>query len=222
MSQRKSEEINIGDKELRSFPLVELRVTDGDKPKIEGYASVFNQKSEMLWGFREIVKPGAFKKTIQESDIRALFNHDPNYVLGRKKNGSLALSEDEKGLRISIDPPETQWARDLLVSIRRGDIDQMSFGFQTVKDEWRTDGEEKIRDLIEARLLDISPVTFPAYPQTTVSVRNMVASFEGEPPAADHLAEHSQEPSTEPVTDEHSIELKKRQLSLIEKEMEVE
>lgn len=159
------------EKEYRVFPL-ELRVSD-DKKKIRGYAAVFNQWSEDLGGFREKIRPGAFSKTIKEADVRALFNHDPNYVLGRNKAGTLRLTEDDKGLEIEVDPPETQWARDLLISIDRGDINQMSFGFSTVKDEWGGDKGEATRELVEVKLFDVSPVTYPAYPQTVVGVRSV-------------------------------------------------
>jgi HK97 family phage prohead protease len=164
-----------------------LSQTTDASPKIVGYASVFNQASDDLGGFKEIVKPGAFKKTIQESDIRALWNHDANCVLGRKANGTLTLEEDEHGLRISIDPPDTQMARDLMACIKRGDVDQMSFGFNTIRDTWdNTDPKNIIRYLDECRLFDVSPVTFPAYPQTSVSVRSKLESFAvatTEPPA---------------------------------------
>lgn len=189
------------DREERTFPLAELRIEDGDRPKIVGYASVFNQMSDDLGGFKEIVRPGAFKKTIAESDIRALFNHDPNYVLGRKKTGTLTLEEDEHGLRISVDPPDTTWARDLLTSIKRGDIDQMSFGFKTIKDEWEKRDGENLRFLDEARLFDISPVTFPAYPQTTVAVRAKVESIAKETPPEPANKGHSE---AEPVKTDHS------------------
>lgn len=208
------------DRELRTFPLAELRIEDGEKPKIRGYASVFNQKSDDLGGFREIVKPGAFKKTIQESDIRALFNHDPNYVLGRKKTGTLVLDEDEHGLRIEVDPPDTQWARDLLTSIRRGDIDQMSFGFKTINDVWEKRDGENIRLLTEARLFDISPVTFPAYPQTSVAVRSKIESLAKETPAGPAPKDH---PAPEPVVDHsHRAELAAiEKVELLTKVMEV-
>jgi HK97 family phage prohead protease len=170
-AKSKSEE----DIELRTFDVIELRIDQGEnqKPVIKGYAAVFNQLSEDLGGFREQVAPGAFKDTIARDDIRALFNHDPNYVLGRTKNRTLRLIEDEKGLAIEIDPPDTQWSRDLQESIRRGDITQMSFGFRAVKDEWsQADKKMPIRTLIENWLRDVSPVTFPAYPQTSVKVRD--------------------------------------------------
>jgi len=148
----------------------ELRVDqDG---AIEGYAAVFNQWSEILGMFKERIRKGAFKKTIQEADVRALFNHDPNYVLGRKKAGNLDLAEDSEGLHFRVKPPEAGWARDLRESISRGDIDQASFGFEAVQDKWDHKAEPMERELIEVRLFDVSVVTFPAYPQTSVSARS--------------------------------------------------
>jgi uncharacterized protein len=209
------------EKEIRTFPLSELRVDGDKKPKIVGYASVFNQKSDDLGGFREIVKPGAFSKTISESDIRALFNHDPNYVLGRKKTGTLELSEDEHGLRIAINPPETTWAKDLLTSIRRGDIDQMSFGFKTIKDDWEKRDGENIRSLSEVRLFDISPVTFPAYPQTSVEARSKLESIAKETP--EKPAADAATSTPEPVKD-HSHRAEMAQIEkqdLLTKTLEV-
>lgn len=161
-------------KEVRTVP-IELRVEGGESPKITGHAAVFDKWSEDLGGFREKIRSGAFKKTIKEADVRALFNHDPNYVLGRNTAGTLTLEEDKKGLAISIDPPDTQWARDLTTSIERGDINQMSFGFRTIKDQWTTpkEGNDNQRELLEVELFDVSPVTFPAYPQTDVGVRSV-------------------------------------------------
>jgi uncharacterized protein len=104
--------------------------------------------------------------------LRALLNHDSNFVLGRSKNGTLRLWEDERGLAIEIDPPATRWANDLLVSIGRGDIDQMSFGFTTAEDRWESiDGETRRTILRMDELFDVSPVTFPAYPETDVALR---------------------------------------------------
>ncbi len=165
--------------EQRSFTTRELRVViDGPTRHIEGYSAVFDVFSEPMWGFREKIRKGAFSKTIQESDIRALWNHDSNYVLGRLKAGTLELSEDDVGLRIRITPPDTQWARDLMTTIDRGDVDQMSFGFQTIRDEWfANDDIGTIRTLIEVKLFDVSPVTFPAYPQTSVQVRSVLGGL---------------------------------------------
>ncbi len=176
--------------ERRSVEMIELRVVqeDGAKPKIRGHAAVFNKLSEPMWGFREQISPGAFQKTLAKDDIRALFNHDPNFVLGRNKAKTLTLAEDDKGLYIEIDPPDTQWARDLQETIRRGDISQMSFGFIVSKDEWLNEkNKESIRTLLEVKLFDVSPVTFPAYPQTSVKVRDYLQALnetdaESDPP----------------------------------------
>lgn len=160
------------EKEIRVFNCKVRASKKGDKRQIVGYAAVFNKMSEDLGGFREVIKPGTFKKTIQEADIRALFNHDPNYVLGRNKSGTLRLEENSKGLKVIIDPPKTHWADDLMESMSRGDITQMSFGFQTVKDSWiEEEGKELLRELREVRLFDVSPVTYPAYPDTKVGLR---------------------------------------------------
>lgn len=167
--------------ERRSVLIKELRVIDEgttEQPEgktIVGYASVFDSWSENLGGndpFVEKVCKGAFEVSILEDDIRALFNHDPNYVLGRNKSGTLTLQEDEKGLLVKINPPDTQWARDLLVSIGRGDINQMSFGFTVEADRWSYEDGKDVRELLKVKLFDVSPVTFPAYTQTECGLRS--------------------------------------------------
>lgn len=168
--------------ERRSFVLdnltVETRAEEGSKPKIVGHAAVFNTLSGDLGGFREQIAPGAFTRAIQEDDVRALFNHDPNIILGRNKSGTLQLSEDEKGLRIELDPPDTQAARDLMVLMERGDVTQMSFAFSVRANgqNWGEDGEGRaIRTLTDLRLYDVSPVVYPAYPETDVALRSFEA-----------------------------------------------
>lgn len=144
----------------------------GGRAKIAGHAAVFNSLSEELWGFRERIAPGAFRPALGKSDIRALLNHDPNFVLGRTKNGTLRVREDETGLAVEIDPPETAWADDLLVSIGRGDISQMSFAFRVGEESWeRVDGTDVRTILSFDEIFDVSPVTYPAYPDTDVSLR---------------------------------------------------
>lgn len=162
--------------EQRAFELNELRVSRDDKqpPRIVGHAAVFNTLADG-GRFREKVAPGAFAESINADDVRALFNHDSNIVLGRNRAGTLRLKEDERGLSIEIDPPATQAARDLIVSLERGDISQMSFGFETLKDSWeKSDDESKtdIRTLLKVRLWEVSPVVFPFYKQTDVAVRS--------------------------------------------------
>lgn len=184
--------------ERRAWPM-EVRVEgDGEEPpRIVGYAAMFDKESTPLVfdgvKFVEKIAAGAFAKTIAEADVRALINHDPSQVLGRTRAGTLRLAEDERGLKVEIDPPDTQLARDLLVSMRRGDVNQMSFGFQVVKDDYLDEGaKKKIRLLREVKLFDVSVVTFPAYPQTRVVVRMVEDEDENqsEPAAgADHSVE---------------------------------
>jgi len=172
--------------ERRNFNLSELRAITDDKGlrKITGYAAVFNSPTDVGW-FREKIEPGAFGASIGSDDIRALWNHDSNYVLGRNKSGSLMLVEDLHGLKIEIDPPDTQWARDLMVSMERGDVSQMSFGFQTLTDRWELQDGKEIRTLEKVKLFDVSPVTFPAYPDTEVGLRSLEEYRKKEPEIKD-------------------------------------
>jgi len=166
-------------KEKRTFQMEEFRAVaeEEDKtPYITGYAAVFNKWSEDLGGFKEKIAQGAFRKTLQSADVRALFNHDPNYVLGRTSSNTLELEENNKGLRVKIVPPGTQWANDLLVSINRGDVNQMSFGFRVIDDDWEDKPSGIQRTIREVELFDVSAVTFPAYPQTSVQLRDMLHS----------------------------------------------
>ena len=162
--------------ERRDFP-VELRVNraEGKPTKITGHAAVFDKLSVNLHGYQEKIESGAFADSIKSDDVRALFNHDPNLVLGRSTAGTLMLKEDSKGLYYEIQPPDTQAARDLITLIERGDISQNSFGFRVLPDgsTWDEDKEGNIiRTLMKVKLFDISPVTFPAYPQTDIALRS--------------------------------------------------
>jgi Escherichia/Staphylococcus phage prohead protease len=159
-------------REYRATRELELRQEPGESLKIRGYAAVFNQLSEPLFGFRERILPGAFKKSI-DADVRALVGHDPSQIIGRTKSKTLILREDDHGLYTEIDPPNTQLGRDTVESIKRGDLDQMSFGFQVVKDEWKHEERELVRELVDVDLFDVSVVAFPAYTQTEVSVRSL-------------------------------------------------
>jgi uncharacterized protein len=160
---------------------VELRADgDGEAPKLRGHAAVFNSPSELMGGcFREIINPGAFSDALQTSDIRALVNHDSRMVLGRSSAGTLKVSEDDTGLAIEIDPPDTSYARDLIISMQRGDISEMSFAFTVAEDgqEWTRDPDESgnwTRTISKfSRIYDVSPVTYPAYPETDCALRTL-------------------------------------------------
>jgi len=162
----------------RSVFTAELRAMMGDMtmgtpPLIEGYAAVFNQPSLILYSaFREIIMPGAFAESLANDDIRSLWNHNPDLVMGRVSNGTLRMLEDDYGLHIENNPPDTCAGRDAVTSIGRKDVNQMSFMFDALVDDWSQDDTGQIvRSLYKVKLYEVSPVTFPAYPQTVVGVR---------------------------------------------------
>jgi HK97 family phage prohead protease len=138
-------------------------------PVFRGHAAVFDRESEDLGGFREVIARGAFRRALDANqDTVALFNHDPNYVLGRTTNNTLDLREDPRGLHAYFQAPDTQYARDIREIVKRGDVSQMSFAFTVARDDWqeREDGTILRRVLEVGRLHDVSLVTTPAYPQT--------------------------------------------------------
>ena len=168
--------------EKRTFKMTEFRSIPSEDGSItlEGYASVFNSPSENMgwgdWEMREYIAPGAFTESLKKSDCRALVNHENYPVLGRESAKTLLLTQDETGLKSTIKLPDTQFARDLAVSVDRGDINEMSFCFIVAKDTWETDSVNKIdkRTINEVKeLLDVSVVTFPAYPDTSVAKRSL-------------------------------------------------
>ena len=210
--------------ERRTYPIAELRVEQVEgSPKIEGYAAVFNQLSEDLGGFRERIAPGAFGESLAMDDVRALFNHDPNYVLGRSTSGTLRLAEDAHGLRIEIDPPDTQWARDLTATMKRGDISQMSFGFTTQADKWTTENDQTIRELQKARLFDVSVVTYPAYPQTVAQARDILNAHQATVEDAGQdagLSAEQEHGSSEETRERPDYDLMRKRLIILEKQNE--
>lgn len=208
--------------EQRSYAVKELRIMaqdDDGQRYIEGYAAVFNQWSEDLGGFVERILPGAFSDAIQTGvDVRALINHNPDLVLGRTTAGTLELSEDEVGLRVRIHLPETQYARDLLATMERGDVNQMSFGFSVMTggDRWSSDGDITRREIVKIeRLYDVSVVTFPAYPQTAATARDVLHMHY--PGAAPVQAEGTPGEDAEAETARASLELKRKRLELYKK-----
>jgi HK97 family phage prohead protease len=160
-------------REIRTFGDVSRRAAgaDGAPRPIAGYAAVFNSDANIGDYFIERIAPGAFAKAITRDDVRCLFNHRDEYVIGRTKAGTLRLSEDDHGLAYEADPPDAEWARGLVASIDRGDISQSSFAFRALKEEWDETGALPVRTLLELELLDVSPVTYPAYEDTEVGVR---------------------------------------------------
>jgi HK97 family phage prohead protease len=173
MKEKRQDE---SEREIRTAHITDwkVRTADNGGRSIAGHVAVFNQPTDMYF-FREQIAPGAFKSAIGRDDIRATFNHNPDMVLGRNKAGTLTLSETDKGLYMDVQPPDTQWARDLIVSIERGDINQGSFAFQVLKQTWQEseDGKDTLRTIDDVKLYDVSVVTFPQYPGATVGLRSL-------------------------------------------------
>lgn len=143
----------------------------GDQPQtiVTGYAAVFNQLSRTIGWFREKIDPAAFEGRLQD-DVVALFNHDMNLVLARTISKTLTLSVDDTGLRYEFEAPNTTAGRDLLESLKRGDVQHSSFSFSVEDDKWEEDDTGgEIRTVLKVRrLYDVSPVVSPAYMQTSV------------------------------------------------------
>jgi HK97 family phage prohead protease len=158
--------------ERRTFTVrdVEARQADDGTMRLSGYAAVFNDSSVPL-PFKESIAPGAFRKTLSETpDVRLLVNHE-GLPLARTKNGTLTLTEDERGLYFSADLADTQEARDIHTLIARGDVDQMSFAFRVIRQKWSEDRSRRVLTEVSLSDGDVSVVTYPAYPTTSVEAR---------------------------------------------------
>jgi uncharacterized protein len=144
---------------------------EGDGMTFTGYASVFNSPSEDLGGFIEYVAPGAFKRSLQSrNEVKLLWNHDSGEPLASLRGGTMQLVEDEIGLKVTAQLPNTSRGRDVAELLRTKVIDSMSFGFNVIKDTWSRDGQT--RTLESVRLFETSIVSFPAYSSTTATVRS--------------------------------------------------
>lgn len=166
--------------EVRTFNIssLEVREVEDGPPVIVGYAAVFNQRSLDLGGFVEEILPGAFRRTLQSNpDVRATVEHEGGLtVIGRTRNGTLSLAEDDHGLRVRITPPATQTGQDTLTLVRGGYMDQMSFMFRIFPngDEWKKTADglplRRLKD-VDLNDGDVALVTYPAYPQTSAEAR---------------------------------------------------
>ena len=189
--------------ERRIMPIddVEMRVSDGDNPKISGYAAKYGLFTDLGF-FREKIKSGAFDDALKDKtlDVRCLKNHDPNLILGRTKSGTLRLDTNTVGLRFDNDIPNTTTGKDTLEEIRRGDISGASFAFTVAEDDWRYyEDKPAERTIIKiGQLYDVSPCTYPAYPDTTVAVCSLERVLnENETPVATEPEEERADPAVE-------------------------
>ena len=150
------------------------REEDSGSPHISGYFAVFNSVYNIAPGMSESIAPGAFARTLPGNDVRALINHDTTLVLGRTKAHTLELREDERGLwgDISINPKDAD-AMNLYERVKRGDVDQCSFGFEIVGEdaEYHDDGSVHWT-ITDVNLFEVSACTFPAYDETSISARS--------------------------------------------------
>jgi HK97 family phage prohead protease len=155
----------------------EVRKADADEPqKIIGYAVRWDQLSNPLWGFQEKFSRGAFTESLTKADAYAAWNHDPAEILGRAPT-TLKLEEDEVGLRYEILAPS--WASRYVETIERGDVRGSSFIFRPVQQEWdESNPDMAIRTILKAELYEVSPVTTPAYPTSSVGVRSAEAVYQ--------------------------------------------
>jgi hypothetical protein len=147
-----------------------------DGNRLIGHAAVFNQTATLATGYERLAST-AFDAALKdpETDVRALLNHDPTLVLGRQSAGTLRLGTDTEGLRFEVDLPDTSYARDLKELLSRGDITGASFGFIPGEDKFSTapDGKQVRTHTSVSRLLDVSPVTWPAYEGASVALRHV-------------------------------------------------
>ncbi|MEK4062191.1 MULTISPECIES: HK97 family phage prohead protease [unclassified Paenibacillus] len=173
----------MSEKVIRYLPAkIEVRSTEGEGESqtqtIGGYVVKFNQRSQLIWGeFYERVAKGAFSRSLQENVIKAFWNHRSDFVLGSTKPGTLRLLEDDVGLSFEIDLPNNTWGNDAYESVRRGDVDGVSFGFyvRSNGDAWEYIKEEDvyIRTLLDINLFEVSPTPFPAYLDSEVDQRSI-------------------------------------------------
>ena len=159
------------------YPSVELRAYKSDEDSrmlVEGYAIVFNSESRDLGGFTEVVKENALDKALERnSDVLALYGHDYQNVLGRQSAGTLQLDKDKKGVRFTLNLPDTQLGRDVYTLVERGDLRGNSFGFTVEKDSWDKVGDKVIRTIEQVKdLFEISIVSLPAYEATELTKRS--------------------------------------------------
>jgi uncharacterized protein len=190
---------------------LEVRKSPEGKQTLVGYAVRWDKLSVPIYGsFRERVRTGAFAQSLKENNIRALWNHNSDFVLGSTRAKTMTLIEDDKGLRFEIILPDTQTGRDAAITVERGDVDGMSFGFNTRKQEWdETDPKNVIRTLVDVDLREISPTPFPAYPQTKVGIRSVDDDF-----AEFEEARKSQTKKSEIDTSVNLMNIRRRNLLL--------
>ena len=196
--------------ERRSIDFEVRAETEGDKPIIEGTAAIFNKRAMIRPGVYEEIKTGAFDEALKASDVRALFNHNPSLILGRQSAGTLELRVDRKGMHYKILPPDTQMAKDVIISIKRGDITGSSFSFDVAVDgaEFRMIKDGVLRTVnVFAEIGDVGPVTYPVWEETKSAARSRDAFLEEQEQPPEDPPESQQEEEWETEARERELEL---------------
>ena len=196
-------------REQREF---RMEGTEHNGNTIRGYAAVYNSDSEWMGGFYEQIERGAFDDVLND-DVRAYFNHDENLLLGRVSSGTLRIGTDARGLFYEVDLPNTTYANDLVELMKRGDVNQSSFAFLIDADRWeQRDG--KTYRIIEkiSRLLDVSPVAQPAYPDATSELKKRDLETETKDETETAVAENVTSESAQSATEDFNLYLYKSKI----------
>ena len=196
-------------REQREF---RMEGTEHNGNTIRGYAAVYNSDSEWMGGFYEQIERGAFDDVLND-DVRAYFNHDENLLLGRVSSGTLRIGTDARGLFYEVDLPNTTYANDLVELMKRGDVNQSSFAFLIDADRWEQRGGKTYR-IIEkvSRLLDVSPVAQPAYPDATSELKKRDLEIETKDETETAVAENVTSESAQSATEDFNLYLYKSKI----------
>lgn len=172
------------DREIRAFAIDGVRIEqrdDSEGLRLSGYAAVFDKPTNIAGMFVEVIRHGAFRHAIASGqDVALLYNHNPDTVMARTTNGTLKLREDDTGLWFEADlDPRDSDAQRVVAKVERGNVSQGSFAFEATSERWNYDERDiPLREILETNLHDVSPVTYPAYADTSVHARGRVV----EPP----------------------------------------
>lgn len=203
--------------------LVELRATV-DGRTIRG-GIPYNRESVLLGNFREVIAPGAFSRSIERNDVRAFWNHDPAQPIGRVANQTLRFADGPAALEFEIDLPDTQAGRDAHSLIRDGYVTQMSFGFMVPDkkqgERWsKAEDGVNLRTLLDVDLVEVSPVTMPAYPDTTVGLRALLGDEVQIPeqiPGEGRLESSSASVDSAVEAERALVQIRRRRLELLQR-----
>lgn len=165
--------LNPDSVEIRARGSIEFKTAEDSPGILEGYAAKYNKLSEDMGGFYEILLPNSLRLIPETSQIKAFYYHDTHKPLGSLDKNTLSIKFDDVGMYYSVILPDNSFGRDCAVTVERGDMTQSSFGLIVHKENWVEDNKQLIRQIIDAEVFEVSPVVYPAYPDTSVALRNL-------------------------------------------------